>query len=152
MFFTPPHLSDLICKIVRPISRKKSPPQAKKFWGPFFQKIGRMILQIGSDKWGGVKNILYPPFDDVCLYPCVVTVISWNAWNKIIERGYGDFENGDRIQQVKLESIFPLWLTELPVSSGRLICEHIKTCMQNNPLSFTFWAKKQFVSPIFWKP
>ena len=38
MFFTPPLLSDQICKIVRPIFRKKSPPQAKKFRGPFFQK------------------------------------------------------------------------------------------------------------------
>ena len=37
--FYPPHLSDLICKIVRPIFWKKCPPQAKKFWGPFFQKI-----------------------------------------------------------------------------------------------------------------
>ena len=39
MFFTPPHLSDPICKIVWPIFRKKGRRRRKNFEVPFFKKI-----------------------------------------------------------------------------------------------------------------
>ena len=39
MFFTPPLLSDLICKIVRPIFQKKARRRRKNFEVPFFKKL-----------------------------------------------------------------------------------------------------------------
>ena len=39
MFLTPPTLTEDFRKIDRGLFRKKSPPQAKNFWGPFFQKF-----------------------------------------------------------------------------------------------------------------
>ena len=46
---------------------KKWPQNFFACGGLFFRKIGRTILQIWSDKRGGVKNILYPPLDNVWL-------------------------------------------------------------------------------------
>ena len=46
---------------------KKWPQNFFACAGLFFRKIGRTILQIWSDKRGGVKNILYPPLDNVWL-------------------------------------------------------------------------------------
>ena len=48
---------------------KKWPQNFFVCGGLFFRKIGRTILQIWSDKRGGVKNILYPPLDNVCPSP-----------------------------------------------------------------------------------
>ena len=39
MFLTPPTLTEDFRKIDRGLFRKKSPAQAKNFWGPFFQKF-----------------------------------------------------------------------------------------------------------------
>ena len=47
---------------------KKWPQNFFVCGGLFFRKIGRTILQIWSDKRGGVKNILYPPLDNVCCW------------------------------------------------------------------------------------
>ena len=44
---------------------KKAPQNFFPCGGLFFRKIGRTILQIWSYKRRGVKNILYPPLDNV---------------------------------------------------------------------------------------
>ena len=67
MFFTPPHLSDPICKIVRPIFRKKARRRRKNFEVPFFQKILFFIFVRPNFHFGPI-----PPLkkfgDDVCNY------------------------------------------------------------------------------------
>ena len=46
---------------------KKVTPKIFRLRRAFFQKSSRNILRKSSVKVGGVKNILHPPYDGVCL-------------------------------------------------------------------------------------